>query len=202
LGPVRFGRDATACHTPADTADQRRLAWFNGRRGHARQRSLVCRGSQKTGLSTRREEHHRVPWLRVPSQGARHPSFIRFLCRPPRSNCPRRRRTPPASFPRRSRRLAAKAKSRLPAVVADQNLLMRKLGLVTDTHVETADFARYIDLFLNGLTEDQVELIRELFKDRCMSIGERGCGSLTVEARSPSSIQWGKTTSSFGTCEV
>jgi hypothetical protein len=68
--------------------------------------------------------------------------------------------------------------------VADQNLLMRKLGLVTDTHVETADFARYIDLFLNGLTEDQVELIRELFKDRCMSIGERGCGSLTVEARS------------------
>jgi hypothetical protein len=49
---------------------------------------------------------------------------------------------------------------------------MQKLGLATDVHVETADLTCYIDLFLNGLTEEQVELIRELLKDRGVS-GER-----------------------------
>jgi hypothetical protein len=59
-------------------------------------------------------------------------------------------------------------------VAAAQNLLMRKLGLATNMHVDMADFACYIDLFLNRQTEDQVRLIRELFNDRCMSSGETG----------------------------
>jgi hypothetical protein len=32
-------------------------------------------------------------------------------------------------------------------VVAAQNILMRKLGLVTNTHVDMVDFTHYIDLF-------------------------------------------------------
>jgi hypothetical protein len=54
----------------------------------------------------------------------------------------------------------------LPVVVAAQNLLMQKLELMFDVHVESADYTCYLELFLNGLTEEQVELIRDLFKDR------------------------------------
>jgi hypothetical protein len=31
---------------------------------------------------------------------------------------------------------------------------MRKLGLTIDVHIESADYARYLELFLNGLTEE------------------------------------------------
>jgi hypothetical protein len=42
---------------------------------------------------------------------------------------------------------------------------MGKLGLATGPHFESYDFAPYIDLFLDGMLEEQVELIRDLFKD-------------------------------------
>jgi hypothetical protein len=79
------------------------------------------------------------------------PPTSQMLQPPPRRH--RRRRSPPASLPWRGRRLAAKARSGLPTVTATQNLLMRKLGVATDTHIESADFERYIDLFLDGLSE-------------------------------------------------
>jgi hypothetical protein len=50
--------------------------------------------------------------------------------------------------------------------MVDQNLLLRKLGLVTGTHFESDDFTRYIDLFLDGMSEEQVKLIHNLFMDR------------------------------------
>jgi hypothetical protein len=53
----------------------------------------------------------------------------------------------------------------VPAVAAAQNVLMRKLGLVTGEHVESEDFDRYLNMFKGGLTEEQVNLIRELFKE-------------------------------------
>jgi hypothetical protein len=54
----------------------------------------------------------------------------------------RHRRTPPTSLLQHSRRLAAKARNRLPTMVTAQNMLMRKLGLATDVHVESADYTR------------------------------------------------------------
>jgi hypothetical protein len=53
----------------------------------------------------------------------------------------------------------------MPTIMVDQNLLMQKLGLATGTHFESDDFARYIDLFLDGLSEEQLKLIHDLFKD-------------------------------------
>jgi hypothetical protein len=38
--------------------------------------------------------------------------------------------------------------------------------MVSTQHVETADFDRYIQLFDNGLTERQVQLINELVMDK------------------------------------
>jgi hypothetical protein len=61
-----------------------------------------------------------------------------------------------------------KVSNRLSSVVAVENLLMRKLGLTTDVHIETADYVCCLKLFLNRLTEEQVELIRDLFKDCCI----------------------------------
>jgi hypothetical protein len=45
---------------------------------------------------------------------------------------------------------------------------MRKLGLVTGEHVESEDFDRYLKTFKDGMTEEQVNLIRELFKEHTM----------------------------------
>jgi hypothetical protein len=47
---------------------------------------------------------------------------------------------------------------------------MGKLGLATDPHFESDDFAPYIDLFLDGMLEEQVELIHDLFKDCGMEV--------------------------------
>jgi hypothetical protein len=46
--------------------------------------------------------------------------------------------------PRRSSRLAKKACSRLPTVAEAQNMLMRKFDMASISHVETADFDRYM----------------------------------------------------------
>jgi hypothetical protein len=45
-------------------------------------------------------------------------------------------------------------------------------------HVESVDIAHYLDLFMNGLSEEQVELIKQLFKDHC-SIGNEAASTET-----------------------
>jgi hypothetical protein len=64
--------------------------------------------------------------------------------------------------PRRSTRLAKKARQRPPAVVAAQNVLMKKLSLVTKSHIESDNFDRYIKLFNESIIEDQARKIEEL----------------------------------------
>lgn len=64
---------------------------------------------------------------------------------------------------RRSVRLAKKARTRTPAVVAAQNVLMRKLQFTQDAPPTSADIEAYINTFQQGLTEEQARLILELF---------------------------------------
>jgi hypothetical protein len=40
---------------------------------------------------------------------------------------------------------------------------MRKMGLATKEHAESANFERYLDSFMKGLMEEQVALICKLF---------------------------------------
>jgi hypothetical protein len=68
-----------------------------------------------------------------------------------------------AAAPRRSTRLAKKALHRTPTVAAAQNLLMKKLRLVTDTEIATEDFEAYIRIFKEWLAQEQCKLIVELF---------------------------------------
>jgi hypothetical protein len=48
-------------------------------------------------------------------------------------------------------------------MIIAQNVLLRKLRLRTAEHVESSDFDHYLNLFKEGLTEDQVNLTREIF---------------------------------------
>jgi hypothetical protein len=48
-------------------------------------------------------------------------------------------------------------------VVVAQNLLMKKLGPLSDGKVDTVSFDRYVELFAEGLIEQQAELIASLF---------------------------------------
>jgi hypothetical protein len=73
------------------------------------------------------------------------------------------RRTMLTSVPRRSARLARKAMGRTPAVAAAQNILRKKLGLAEGPQLQYTDFERYLKLFVEGLSDAQVELIKELF---------------------------------------
>jgi hypothetical protein len=79
---------------------------------------------------------------------------------------------------------------------------MHRLGLAD--HVESSDYVRCPDLFKDGLTEEQVQLIRELFASRLPPPTE---GDLVGEddwliACSPdrSVMQWDRKTSLSGTC--
>lgn len=84
----------------------------------------------------------------------------------PTCTTPRRRRTRPMNppqAPRRSTRLAKKASRRTPAAVAAQNVLMKKLNITKDAPPEANDIGAYITAFRNGLTEEQVRLIEDLF---------------------------------------
>jgi hypothetical protein len=82
-----------------------------------------------------------------------------------------------SEVPRHCSHLAKKASSRVPVVAAAQNILMRKLGLATGTHVESEDFNRYLKAFKDGLTEEHVKLIRELFNEHASD----PAGSLVAE---------------------
>jgi hypothetical protein len=68
-----------------------------------------------------------------------------------------------AKVPQHSIWIASKTRNRAHAVVVAQNVLMRKLGVVKGAHVEVADFDYYLWLFKEGLTEEQVQMERELF---------------------------------------
>jgi hypothetical protein len=59
--------------------------------------------------------------------------------------------------------LAKKASKRPPVVAATQNLLMWNLGLTHGSEVESEDYDRYIKLVCDGLSEQQVKWIGELF---------------------------------------
>jgi hypothetical protein len=48
-------------------------------------------------------------------------------------------------------------------VAVAQNLLMRKLGLLREVEVLPDDLDRYSKLFMEGLLEEQVQMIQELF---------------------------------------
>jgi hypothetical protein len=63
---------------------------------------------------------------------------------------PRRWRTrppPPELALRRHARLAKKACNRTPAIVATQNVLIRKLGLALGLQMDTMTFENYVKLF-------------------------------------------------------
>jgi hypothetical protein len=52
---------------------------------------------------------------------------------------------------------------RMPTVAAAQNVLMRKLGVTDDGELQSSDFEKYLQMFREGLTEQQIKLILELF---------------------------------------
>jgi hypothetical protein len=70
------------------------------------------------------------------------------------------------TVPRQSSRLVKKAQNRAPVMAATQNVLMRKLDLASSTHIETDDFNRYLQLFNQGLSEDQDWHKEDLFMAR------------------------------------
>lgn len=104
----------------------------------------------------------------IPSTPAEFDSLVTGQVQPPVCDAPRRRRAriaaPPHS-PRRSVRLAMKSRRRTPALLAAQNVLLKKLGLTAEAPPEADDIVAYIHTFQNGHTEDQARLIDELFID-------------------------------------
>jgi hypothetical protein len=80
-------------------------------------------------------------------------SFTQLVAKPLEATTlwspPHRCRTkpPPISTPRRNSGLAKKAINRTPTVAVAQNVLIRKLGLVTGPQVVTAAFEKYLKLF-------------------------------------------------------
>jgi hypothetical protein len=80
----------------------------------------------------------------------------------PRQWRPRRTKGASSSLPHYSVRLAKKAASHPPVVMAAQNLLMCKLGLISSSSLEASDFELYINIFMDGFTEEQAEQIDNL----------------------------------------
>jgi hypothetical protein len=95
-------------------------------------------------------------------------AFARWVSKPlqiPGIPCTPGRHRTKISAPVSAPRLASKkkARSRIPAVAAAQNVLMKMLGISSEPHLEAADFECYINIFDEGLTEAQIKLIKELF---------------------------------------
>jgi hypothetical protein len=65
--------------------------------------------------------------------------------------------------PLRSTRLVKKALHRTPTVATTQNMLIKKLDLFDQAELKIGDFESYILAFQEGLLEDRVRLINELF---------------------------------------
>jgi hypothetical protein len=49
-------------------------------------------------------------------------------------------------------------------VAAGQNVLMKKLDISVEGQLEAVDFKKYVNLFKEGLTENDEQLILELIK--------------------------------------
>jgi hypothetical protein len=82
---------------------------------------------------------------------------------PPVHHCPRHQAQQVVTTPCQSMCLAKKASKRPPVVADTQNLLMWNLGLTHGSEVESEDYDRYIKLVCDGLLEQQVKWIGELF---------------------------------------
>jgi hypothetical protein len=63
------------------------------------------------------------------------------------------------------------------AVAFAQNILMRKLGIATREHVESANIEWYLNMFRDWLSDEQVQMIKELF------IAHPPVGEAEVEAK-------------------
>jgi hypothetical protein len=70
----------------------------------------------------------------------------------------------PATTPDCYSRLTKKTCQLTPTLVTTQTVLMKMLGLTSSSKVESGEFAHYLEVFRDGLTEEQVEMIRDLFK--------------------------------------
>jgi hypothetical protein len=70
----------------------------------------------------------------------------------------RRAKAIPVAVPHHSSRQARKVSQWTLSVITTQNILMKKLG--------SMDFDKYLKLFEEGLSTEQVRMIMELFSDR------------------------------------
>jgi hypothetical protein len=68
------------------------------------------------------------------------------------------------STPHHSNRLAKKAFHYTLVLAMVQNVLMKKLGISSRGQLEATDFDKYIQMFKEGMSEWQVQMILELFK--------------------------------------
>lgn len=104
----------------------------------------------------------------IPTSPSDYAAAVSVPIAPALQSTPTRRRTrlpaPPAPRTlRHSTRLARKARSRTPTVVAAQNVLLKKLNITTDGPPVAVDIEAYINEFQQGLTVEQSRLIMELF---------------------------------------
>lgn len=74
--------------------------------------------------------------------------------------------------PRRSQRLTKKSRRWTPAVVAAQNVLLHKLGITMDEALVADDIDQYAHAFRDGLTEEQANMITELFTEHIPEASE------------------------------
>jgi hypothetical protein len=51
----------------------------------------------------------------------------------------------------------------VPPIAAAQKLAHVQLGLAKNQHVESSDFEAYLKVFLDGFTEGQIRMIKDLF---------------------------------------
>jgi hypothetical protein len=70
---------------------------------------------------------------------------------------------------------------RTPAAVVAQNVPMKKLSISGKGQLQSSDFERYMQMFKEGLSERQVQLILEPFKG--------GGGPGTLEAPAATSVE-------------
>jgi hypothetical protein len=59
--------------------------------------------------------------------------------------------------------LARKACRHTPIVAAAQNILMKKLCIIGAQQLATEDFKKYLKIFKEGLSVEQVKMIQDLF---------------------------------------
>jgi hypothetical protein len=78
----------------------------------------------------------------------------------------RRTKPSPSSASRCKVRMTKKACNHTPTIVAAQNVLICKLGLASRPRMDTTVFEKYISLFQECLSEEQVKMVAELIASR------------------------------------